>query len=292
LALGKSGNNPLAANGQLKTLCFMWKVDPKNGPTFTWLMADGNPVGSDGTFRPDDQIDVLVNRVGSNPIGGISGDGSGTISFETTPFWPGSQGNSPPLTLYKGWSGTNSYGFQGYYKVQGNVKSATVGIHDGVVSAQNPKGLGIVPQFDKDGKIIPGTIAELYEPYLCSMMGNWADLMEPFPWGTEACQNPPPGSPASACPRTGTGAPNTYNYCWVQGASRPGVGWWSNSPMAANSNYAPFDPTQNWNLVLNVAVGGQWPRGAGQEGVPPGQNFDNMENTNLRVKSIQYYEVA
>jgi len=293
LALQKSGDNPLDTTGHLKTLSFMWKVDPKNGPTFTWFVADGNPVGSDGTFKPSDQIDVLVNRVGTDPlVGGITGDGSGTISFETTPFWPGSLGNSPPLTLYKGWDGKNAYGYQGFYKIQGNVKGSTVGIHDGPISAQNPTGLGIVPKFDGNGKAINGTIDQLYEPLLCSMLGNWADTNEPFPWSTESCQNPPPGSPGNACPRTGAGPVGSYDNCWVDGATRPGVGWWSNSPLAAGAAFAPFDPTQNWNIILNVAIGGQWPRAAGQEGVPPGQNFVNMADTNLRMKSIKYYEVS
>jgi len=272
----------------------MWSVDSQKGPTFSWYTSKSYPIGSDGVFRPDQQIDVLINRVGSNPIGGTSGDGSGSLSFGTTPFWPGSLGNSPPLTLYKGWDGTNSYGFQGYYKIQGNVKTPTVGIRDGPVSSKNPNGLRIVPEFDNNGKIINGTIAELYEPYLCSMLGNWADTTIPFPWGPEPCTNPPPGQPASACPRTGEAQPAAGNYdsCWVVGANKGGVGWWTNSPKAADVAFAPFDPAQKWNILLNVAVGGQWPRGAGVEGEPPGQNYPDMSQTNLKMKSIKYYEPA
>jgi len=122
------------------------------------------------------------------------------------------------------------------------VKTAAIGIHDGQISDKNPKGLGIVPEFDNSGKPINGTIAELYEPYLCSMMGNWSDTTIPLPWSTESCLNPPAGHTPSACPRTGAGPANSYDYCWVDGAARPGVGWWSNSPMAAGVAFAPFDP--------------------------------------------------
>jgi len=284
----------LVSSGSLSTLSFMWNVDPQDGPTFTWYVSEGNPIGSDGIFRPSDQIDILLNRVGTNPISGISGDGSGRLSFETTPFWPGSHGNSPPLTLYKGWDGNESYGFQGYYKVQGNVLTPNIGIHDGPVSGQNPKGLRIVPQFDGSGKIINGTIAELYEPYLCSMLGNWADTTIPFPWGTVPCTNPPPGHAAGACPRSGSQSAkaNSYDSCWVVGASKGGVGWWTNSPLAANVAYAPFDPSQKWNIMLNVAIGGQWPRGAGEEGEPPGSNYPDMTKTNLKMKSIKYYTAS
>jgi len=172
------------------------------------------------------------------------------------------------------------------------VKTPTVGIHNNPVSPQNPKGLGIVPQFDSSGKAINGTIAELYEPYLCSMLGNWSDTTIPFPWDPVPCTNPPPGQPASACPRTGTGASGSYDSCWVVGATKGGVGWWSNSPMAADVAYAPFAPSQKWNILLNIAVGGQWPRGAGQEGEPPGSHFPDMTQTNMKMKSIKYYEAT
>eukprot|EP01121_Diplochlamys_sp_Union-15-3_P006102 TRINITY_DN165_c0_g1_i1.p1 TRINITY_DN165_c0_g1~~TRINITY_DN165_c0_g1_i1.p1 ORF type:complete len:140 (-),score=26.75 TRINITY_DN165_c0_g1_i1:20-439(-) len=136
--------------------------------------------------------------------------------------------------------------------------------------------------------MINGTIDQLYEPLLCSMIGSWSDP-SPLPWSPEACQNPPPGFSKSACPMTGTGAQNTYDYCFVKGAKRPGVGWWSNSPLAKNVDFAPFDPSQNWNIVLNVAIGGQWPRGAGQEG-DWGKDFEDMTKVNLKMKSISYYE--
>jgi len=265
-------------------------VDKVNGPTFIWYVADGNPVGPDGQLKVRDQLDVMLNRFGTDPtFGNITGDGSGSISFGTTPFWPGSRGNSPPLTLYKGWDGKESYGYQGYYPVQGNVNTAKVGIHDGTVSDKNPKGLGIVPQFDKNGKVINGTIAELYEPNLCSLIGDWV-TPSPFPWASEPCTNPPTGSSAQNCPRTATGTQDSYNYCWVEGATRPGVGWWSNSPMAKGAAWAPFDPNQNWNIILNVAVGGQWPRAVGQEG-DWGKDYSDMSTTNLKMKSISYYEI-
>jgi len=76
----------------------------------------------------------------------------------------------------------------------------------------------------------------------------------------------------------------------VEGASKPGVGWWSNSPMAKGVPFAPFDPNQNWNIILNVAVGGQWPRAVGQEG-DWGKDYSNMDTTNLKMKSVSYYEI-
>jgi hypothetical protein len=52
---------------------------------------------------------------------------------------------------------------------------------------------------------------------------------------------------------------------------------------------APFDPQQNFNIILNVAIGGDWPRGVGQEG-DWGKNYGDLEKVNLRMKSIKYYE--
>jgi len=121
------------------------------------------------------------------------------------------------------------------------------------------------------------------------MIGDWG-TPRPLPWNSTQCQNPPPGFSTTNCPMTGTGPTTSYNYCLVEGASRPGVGWWSNSPMAKGVPYAPFDPHQNWNIVLNVAVGGQWPRAAGQEGDWE-KDFGDMSTTNLKMKSISYYEI-
>eukprot|EP00662_Eupelagonemidae_sp_cell21_P043311 gene43311-39540_t len=36
--------------------------------------------------------------------------------------------------------------------------------------------------------------------------------------------------------------------------------------MAKGVAHAPFDPSQKWNVVINVAVGGQFPRKLGEEG--------------------------
>jgi len=287
LATRKEGNNPLSLDGHLGTLCFQWFVDKDKGPTLIWYVADGNPISPDGQFQYKDQLDVMLNRYGTDSISGITGDGSGALSFETTPFWPGSKGNSPPLTLYQGWDGKESYGFQGYYKIQGNVEQSPVGIHNGVVSAANPLGLGIVPKFDAQGKVINNTIDHLFEPFLCSMIGSWSNP-HPLPWDSIPCQNPPNDSTKTSCPETGTGAANTYNYCWVKGAKRASVGWWSNSPMAANTDFAPFDPSQKWNIILNVAIGGSWPRAVGQEGDWQ-KDYLDMTKTNLRMKSVSYY---
>jgi len=287
LATRVKGDNPLPKDGHLGTLCFRWDIDPENGTTFRWFFCEPNPFASDDSFVYKEIIDVMINRVGTESIGEISGDGSGSISFTTTPFWPGSKSNSPPLTLYKGWSGSYSYGFQGYYPIQGNVRTSKVGIHNGPLIEGNPDGLGIVPKFGDDNKPINNTIDHLYEPLLCSMMGDW-DNLKPLPWKSEACKNPPPGFDSRACPLTGRGNEGTYDYCWVEGAKKPGIGWWTNSPLANGVKFAPFDSSQNWNIILNVAVGGDWPRGAGQEGLW-NKNFDDIETTNLKMKSIKYY---
>lgn len=47
-----------------------------------------------------------------------------------------------------------------------------VGIHTEEMTEENPKGLGIIPEFYPNGTAIPGSIHTLYEPYLCSMGGN------------------------------------------------------------------------------------------------------------------------
>jgi hypothetical protein len=290
LATRNRGDNPLPKDGHLGTLCFVWNIDPVKGPVFSWYTCDPNPFTADGsTFVFKEMIDVMVNREGTDSIGGISGDDSGTLSFSTTPFWPGSKTNSPPLTLYKGWSGSYSYGFQGYYPIQGNVRASKLGIHNGIIIEGNPDGLGIVPKFDENNKPINNTIDHLYEPLLCSMMGDW-DNLRPLPWKTQACKNPPKGQNSTACPLTGKGNEDTYDFCWVDGADKPGVGWWSNSPLAKGVKFAPFDESQNWNIILNVAVGGDWPRGVGEEG-KWGQNFDDVEKSNLKMKSIRYYEL-
>eukprot|EP01012_Entosiphon_sulcatum_P034558 TRINITY_DN4384_c0_g1_i1.p1 TRINITY_DN4384_c0_g1~~TRINITY_DN4384_c0_g1_i1.p1 ORF type:complete len:655 (+),score=90.43 TRINITY_DN4384_c0_g1_i1:53-1966(+) len=280
------GDNPMAQGGHLGTLSFLWNVDPEKGTTLTWFVTDSNPISADGTFAFEGQLDVLINRKGTDSIGGVSGDGTGQLSFGSTPFWPGSKGNSPPLTLYKGWNGNYSYGFQGYYPIQGNVRQATVGIHTENTTAANPLGLGVLPKFYSNGSIIPDSIDHLYEPLLCSMLGDWNKDSGPMPWDPVPCHNPPEGFSNASCPRTGSGSNGTYDVCWVEGAQRPGVGWWSNSPMAKGVPFAPLDTTQQWNIILNVAVGGDWPRGAGQEG-SWGQNYSAI--TPMKIKSIKYY---
>jgi hypothetical protein len=37
--------------------------------TFKWFVSSGNPVGTDGRFHPLDQLDVMINRLGTNRIG-------------------------------------------------------------------------------------------------------------------------------------------------------------------------------------------------------------------------------
>jgi len=152
----------------------------------------------------------------------------------------------------------------------------------------NPDGLGVLPKFDEDGKPVFNSIDHLFEPLVCSMIGDW-DQPNPLPWKSQPCKNPPNGYTSDACPITGKGTNNTYDSCWVEGARKPGVGWWTNSPMSKGVKYAPFDEKQNWNIILNVAIGGDWPRGVGEEGIW-GENFDDISSTNLKIKSIKYYE--
>jgi hypothetical protein len=288
LATRNEGDNPMNKGGHIGSLCFKWQINQGNGTMFAWYLCDGNPLNEQKQFIYREQIDVFINRVGTNSIGDTSGDGTGTLSFNSTPFWPGSRGNSPPLTLYKGWSGNYTYGFQGYFPIQGNVKQSKTGIHNGPHVEGNPDGLGVVPKFDESGKPINNTIDHLFEPLVCSMIGDWENVA-PLPWKSQPCKNPPNGYHSDACPMTGRGSENSYDNCWVEGATKPGVGWWSNSPMAKGVKFAPFDEKQNWNLILNVAIGGDWPRGDGEEGIW-GKNFDDVQTTNLKMKSIKYYE--
>jgi len=122
---------------------------------------------------------------------------------------------------------------------------------------------GIVPKFDKFGNPIPNTIDHLYEPFLCGMRGDNNPHITPLPWANVKCQNPTNGS--------------------------PGVGWWSNSPLAKGVAFAPFDKSQKWNQILNINVGGDWPRAVGQEGVC-GKNYDKVENMIFKIKNMNYYE--